>query len=118
MEQASEDSWRELSENILTDMKEWRRNHPKATVREIEEEVHARMSRLEAQMIQDTAEQSTSREWSGTGKQERPRCPVCQTPLHARGKRQRTLQGVGGQEVRLNREYGTCPNCRTGLFPP
>jgi hypothetical protein len=118
MEKASEEHWRELSENILTDVKEWRRSHPKATFREIEDEVHARLSRLEAQMIQDTAQESPSRAWSGRSQQERPTCPVCQAPLQARGKRERTLQGGGGQEMTLSREYGTCPNCQTGLFPP
>jgi hypothetical protein len=118
MEKATEGHWRELSEQILTDIKEWRRSHPQATFREIEDEVHTRMSRLEAQLIQDTAQESKSREWSGTSKQERPRCPVCNTPLQARGKRQRSLQGSGGQEVLLSRDYGTCPNCETGLFPP
>lgn len=118
MEKTPEEHWRELSEQILTDVKEWRRTHPKATFREIEDEVHARMSRLEAQLIQDTAEASKSRTWSGASLQERSTCSVCSTPLYARGKRVRKLQGAGGQEVRLNREYGTCPNCGTGLFPP
>jgi DNA repair exonuclease SbcCD ATPase subunit len=118
MDKAPEDHWRELSEHMLTDITEWRRGHPKATLREIEDEVRRRMSRLEAQLIQDTAQQSTSRAWSGANSQERPPCPVCGTPLHARGKRARKLQGAGGQEIRLNREYGTCPTCGTGLFPP
>ena len=118
MEQEPEEHWRVLSEQILTDVKEWRRSHPKATLREIEDEVHARMSRLEAQLIQDTAEASKSRTGSGVGPQEGPTCPVCGTPLHARGKRARKLQAAGGQAVTLNRDYGTCPNCGTGLFPP
>lgn len=118
MAQTNEEQWRELSEKILTDITEWRRSHPKATLREIEDEVHARMSRLEAQLIQDTAQQSQSRTWGGTSPQERPTCPVCPTPLQARGKRQRKLQGAGGQEITLSRDYGTCPNCGTGLFPP
>lgn len=118
MDKTPEEHWRDLSEQILTDITEWRRSHPKATLREIEDEVHIRMSRLEAQLIQDTAQQSKSRAWSGASPQERPTCPVCGTPLHARGKRQRKLQGAGGQEVTLNREYGTCPNGGTGLFPP
>lgn|SRR5512135_767869 len=118
MEKTPEEQWRESSEQILTDMKEWRRNHPKATLREIEDEVHSRMSRLEAQLIQDTAQESRSRTWSGASPQQRPTCLVCGTPLQARGKRQRTLQGAGGQEVTLTREYGTCPTCGTGLFPP
>ena len=33
-------------------------------------------------------------------------------------KRQRKLQGAGGQAVTLSREYGTCPSSGTGLFPP
>jgi hypothetical protein len=118
MDKTPEEHWRELSEQILTDITEWRRSHPKATLREIEDEVHLRMSRLEAQLIQDTAQQSKSRAWSGASPQERPTCPVCSIPLHARGKRARKLQGAGGQQVTLNREYGTCPNCGTGLFPP
>jgi hypothetical protein len=118
VDKTSEEHWRELSEQILTDMTEWRRSHPKATFREIEDEVHQRMSRLEAQLIQDTAQQSQSRTWSGTSPHERPICPVCQTPLQARGKRGRKLQGAAGQEVTLSREYGTCPTCGTGLFPP
>ena len=74
MEKATEDHWRELSEHILTDIKEWRRSHPKATFREIEDEVHTRMSRLEAQVLQDTAQESKSREWSRTSKQETKHC--------------------------------------------
>jgi hypothetical protein len=31
MDQTPEEQWRELSELILTEMSEWRRNHPKAT---------------------------------------------------------------------------------------
>lgn len=118
MDKATEEHWRDLSEHILTDIKEWRHSHPKATFREIEDEVHARMSRLEAQVLQDAAQASTSREWSGTSAQERPKCPVCQTPLQARGKQKRKLQGAEGQEVTLSRDYGTCPSCGTGLFPP
>jgi hypothetical protein len=72
--------WQSLSEQILTDIKEWRRAHPKATFREIEDEVHERMSRLEAQVLQDTAQESLSREWSGASEQERPKCPICSTP--------------------------------------
>jgi hypothetical protein len=107
MDKTTEEYWRELSEQILTERTEWRQSHPKATFREIEDEVHVRMSRLEAQLIQDTAQQSKSRTWSGASPQERPTCPVCHSPLHARGKRQRKLQGAGGQEVTLSRESGT-----------
>ena len=118
MDETSEEQWRELSEQILMGMKEWRKAHPKATLREIEDEVHGRMGRLEAQMIQETAHASSSREWSSAPAEERPTCPVCSTMLQGRGKRQRKLQAGRGEDVLLSREYGTCPTCGTGLFPP
>lgn len=118
MDKGSEDHWKQLSEEILFDMNEWRRGHPKATLYEIEEEVHSRMSRLEAHMIEATAHQSDQRTWTRKEAHDRPRCPVCQTPLQARGKHKRVLQAGGGQPVTLERTYGVCPSCGTGLFPP
>src|SRR5690348_5694133 len=74
--QETDHAWQQLSEQILTDIKAWRRAHPKATLREIEEEVHTRLSRLEAQVIQDAAEESTQRAWSRAAPTARPSCPV------------------------------------------
>ena len=118
MDEEMDQKWRALSEEILTDMKGWRKAHPKATFREIEKAVHERITRLEAQMVQDSAQASESREWSGKKEQDRPACPVCNTPLQARGKQSRQLQGAGGQTVELQRSYGTCPTCGVGFFPP
>jgi hypothetical protein len=114
----TQDAWLQKSEEILTDIKEWRRAHPKATFVEIEDEVHKRMMQLEAQVLQDAAQESSSREWRSSSGDEPPRCPSCAVPLHARGKHQRTLQGNGGQSVTLSRMYGTCPKCGESLFPP
>jgi hypothetical protein len=46
VDQEMDQDWQRLSEQILTDIKEWRRAHPKASFREIEQEVHERMSRV------------------------------------------------------------------------
>jgi len=105
------------SQEILSDIKEWRRAHPKATFVEIEDEVHRRLMELEAQVVQEAAQESTSRQWGRASKQEAPRCPKCDAPLQARGKRKRTLQGNGGQSVVLHRTYGTCPKCGESFFP-
>jgi hypothetical protein len=94
-----EQAWREKSVEILTDVKEWRRAHPKAAYVEIEEEVHRRMMELEAQVLQDVAQTSASREWGRTSGKQAPLCPKCAVPLQARGKQKRTLQGNGGQRV-------------------
>ena len=117
-EDMDQEGWLPKSEEILTDIKEWRRAHPKATFVEIEDEIHKRMMQLEAHLLQEAAQESTSREWGRTAGQERPLCPTCAVPLHARGKQKRTLQGNGGESVTLNRTYGTCPTCGESLFPP
>jgi hypothetical protein len=56
--------WRALSEEILFGLKEWREQHPKATLLEIEEEVNKQMSRLGAQVIQDAAQSSPAADWT------------------------------------------------------
>src|SRR5215471_20824810 len=112
-----EQDWVEKSQEILGDIKEWRRAHPKATFVEIEDEVHKRMMQLEAQVLQEAVQESSTREWRGRPTEEHPRCPKCQVPLKARGAHQRTLQGNGGQNVTLHRTYGMCPKCGESFFP-
>jgi len=110
-------NWIKKSEEILTDIKEWRQAHPKARFVEIEDEVHRGIMELEAQVLQDAAQASPSREWGRGSKQEAPQCPKCGVSLQARGKQKRTLQGNGGQSVSLSRTYGTCPKCGESFFP-
>lgn len=118
MEEEMDRHWRQLSEEVLTGMKEWRLAHPKATFCEIEQAVEERVNRLRARMLQDAALASEAREWTQGGTEQRPICPVCKTPLQARGKHTRQLQTTGGLDIKLSRSYGTCPTCGTGVFPP
>ncbi len=117
-EDLDEEGWVQKSEEILTDIKAWRRAHPKATFVEIEAEIHRRMMQLEAQVLQDAAQESSSRAWGRATGQEGPPGPTCGVPLQARGTHRRTLQGNGGERVTLTRTYGTCPSCGESLFPP
>ena len=110
--------WEALSAEILTGMKEWRRQHPRATLREIEEELSARMAQLQARMLQDVALASTAADLQATAAEARPLCPQCGTPLQPRGKHRRKLQAHGGEEVTLERDYAVCPRCQRGFFPP
>lgn len=110
--------WRELSEQVISGMRDWREGHPRATFREIETELDERLSRLRAKMLQDTALASNQADWSERPKAQRPTCPECGTPLVSRGKRTRHLQTDGGRDVALERTYGTCPKCGGGVFPP
>jgi hypothetical protein len=109
--------WRELSEEVITGMKEWRLQHPRATLSEIEAALDARLARLRARMLEDAALASAAADWKSAAGAA-PLCPECGKPLQARGGHPRQLQTHGGHSLTLQREYGVCPVCHTGLFPP
>lgn len=109
-------SWNGMSEEIISGIAEWRQQHPQATFRELEEEVDRRLAVMRAKMLADAALSSAQREWE-QGSQA-VRCPECGATLERKGKKKRKLQTRGGQEVELEREYGVCPACGQGIFPP
>jgi hypothetical protein len=109
-------NWSGLSEEIMQGVAEWREQHPKATFREIEAEIDKRLAGLRAQMISDTAMQSAQTEWeSGVAGVV---CSKCGETLEKKGKKKRKLETQGGRTVELIREYGVCPKCGQGIFPP
>jgi YgiT-type zinc finger domain-containing protein len=83
---------------------------------EIEAELDRRMSELRAKMLGDLAMQSSQSEWEGG--EDGPKCPKCGAKLEGKGKKKRKLQTTGGREVEIEREYGVCPACGAGIFPP
>jgi ribosomal protein S27AE len=99
-------------------MTQWREAHPKATLREIEDVVDAQIHQLRAQLIQELVQMGEEGEWSAGPAEARPRCERCGTALVWRGKQTRYLQTNGGEAIKLERRYGTCPQCGQGLFPP
>ena len=99
-------------------MTQWRKEHPKATLREIEEAVDERVNQLRAQLIQDVVQMAQTQAWSEIAQEERPKCRTCGQPLLARGERTRWIQTSGGEAIKLSRTYGTCPQCGQGVFPP
>jgi len=108
--------WQELSHGTMQGMARWRADHPKASLREIEKALDERITKLRAQILADAAQWSEMREWSqGT---EVPVCPDCQKALEFRLKGKRGLQTQGGHSIELEREYGICPSCGQGFFPP
>jgi len=109
-------SWNGLSEEIISGIAEWRQQHPKATFREIEAEVDKHLAVLRARMLSDAAIRSAQAEWDEASRE--VVCPDCGTRLEQKGIKKRKLQTRGGQEVALEREYGVCPKCGQGIFPP
>lgn len=111
-----EQGWRELSEEVIVGMREWREQHPRATMGEIEAVLDERLGRLRVRMLQDTALASRATDWRE--REEPGSCPECGAVLESRGQQVRRLQTHGGQEVVLERAYGECSACGAGLFPP
>ncbi len=110
--------WHELSEEVLSGMKEWRLQHPRATLHEIEAALDERLVRLRARMLEDAALASAAADWDRAAEAAAPKWPECGKGLQARGKHPHQVQTYGGQSLTLQREYGVCPVCHTGLFPP
>jgi uncharacterized protein with PIN domain len=67
-------------------------------------------------MLSDTAVYGEEERWRAGG--EGGVCPHCGAKLEKKGKKKRRLQTWGGREVELEREYGVCPECGQGIFPP
>lgn len=110
--------WQHEAEGILTGVREWRQQHPRATLREIEAAVDERLNVARAHLIEDLALTSRAANLSDKQLGERPRCPDCGTVLESRGRQRRSVQVHGGHALELEREYAACPVCQTGLFPP
>ncbi len=109
--------WHQLAEDVMTGMKEWRMQHPKATFREIEAALDERLARLRARMLEDALLVSRAADGEA-GDGANPVCPQCGTPLQGRGKEPRELTTQHDQVLRLERRYAICPKCDVGLFPP
>ena len=111
-----EAQWSQWSQEMYRGMQDWRAQHPHASLTAIEQELDRRLSAGRARLLEQVAEQSPATTWAG--REEAPRCRQCGTPLQARGRKRRRLKTQGGQEVVVQREYGVCPQCGQGLFPP
>lgn len=99
-------------------MEEWRHQHPKAPLQEIEEAVDERQAQVRAGVLEEVIQRSPQAHGGQQEQSERPTCEPCGQGLQRRGTQRRTWQTSGGQEITIERESGTCPACGHGLFPP
>jgi hypothetical protein len=109
-----ESLWHKLSEEVMSGMKEWRLQHPTATLSEIEEALDERLSGMRARMLEDLALASARRNIT-EGEVE---CVECGGKVESRGKRVRKLKTHHNKEITLSRAYGVCPGCGASFFPP
>jgi hypothetical protein len=114
--QTLQKQWQTLSLEVITGMAEWRLQHPRATFKEIETALDERLEQLRAKLLQEAALLSQARDWREGS--EAPRCPECGTALEGHTLKVRHLQTHGNQSIALERQYGVCPPCGSGFFPP
>ncbi len=115
---APEEQRRKALADLEAELTAWRRQHPKATLQEIEQVLDDRLAPVRADLLRELAQASTAADWRLAFGGEHPICPDCGTPLQPRGKHPRHMKTQGNQIVTLERQYGVCPACGTGLFPP
>jgi hypothetical protein len=110
--------WRTLNEEIMAAIQEWRLQHPKATLQEIETAIDARIAELRARMVEDVALASTAANVRQASPSGRPVCPQCGALVEPRGPRERQVRTHQGKTLRWRRSYVQCPACQVGFFPP
>jgi hypothetical protein len=118
MPKSARPQWQDLSNQVFTNIEDWRSHHPTATLRDIELALDEHLAPLRAQMLNDLALSSALRDIAALPAAQRPTCPHCQQPLEAQGQGQRTLTTKHEQTITLERSYATCPHCGQGFFPP
>ncbi len=110
--------WTALSEEILSGMKEWRLQHPHATLSEMEDALDERLSQLRAKLLQDMALASAATDWVADA-DTAPVCPECGGRVERYGGSPvRHLRTYGRREIALKRAYGRCSACGAEFFPP
>src|SRR5712692_1695478 len=111
--------WQAVSRAVEQELVGWRQAHPRATLAELEDVVSAAVSRLQARYLEDLAHASAARDLTAVAPEERPQCPACGEVLVARGRQERRVVTPRQREtLRLQRDYGVCPACHAGSFPP
>jgi predicted RNA-binding Zn-ribbon protein involved in translation (DUF1610 family) len=115
---ALEQRWAQEAEAILSGFKEWRLQHPRATLSQIEAALDERLARLRARLLEDAALASAAADLPALPPEARPRCPQCGQAMALRGPEARHLTTTYEQPLTLRRHYAVCPACDEAVFPP
>jgi NADH pyrophosphatase NudC (nudix superfamily) len=103
---------------IEADLTAWRRQHPTATLLEIEQALDSRLAQVRAELLNELAQASTAADWRQAPPMDQAVCPDCGMLLQPRGQHVRQVKTQGNQTITIERQYGVCPACGRGLFPP
>ena len=112
-----QEKWRDLQDKINAAIEEWRREHPEATLTEIEEAIDSRIAGVRTQMVEDMARRGRTARIRELPEEERPACPRCGQAAAANGKGRRKLKTFHGETIELERDQAYCIHCEMTFFP-
>jgi hypothetical protein len=98
--QINETLWRQLTQEVMTGLREWRLQYPQATLRESETEPDTRLNHMRARLLEDLALQSAAtdlprlRRAAPESRQSTPHPPNPQRSGHYAGAPPRRLPGL------------------------
>jgi DNA-directed RNA polymerase subunit RPC12/RpoP len=110
--------WEEIAEEALSGFREWRVQHPRATLTEIEAALDERWARVRARVVADAALASAAADLRPVPRAERPVCAGCGAAVELAGQEERTLTTTYNQPIVLERSATACPACGRRVFPP
>lgn len=111
-------SWGQLFAEAEEQMRQWRKEHKRATLTQIEQTVDAEMAQVRARIVEELALESELADLSSVESAKRPVCPTCGRRLSANGQGRRTLTTEYEQVISLERSRAYCPHCQVSFFPP
>lgn len=113
-----DEQWEEVAAEVLSGMKEWRMQHPKASLKEIERALDQQLGKMRVRMLRDAALASAAADMRAAEARERVVCQECGGRLVERGVAVRQLVTQQNQVLELERSYCVCSECGAGVFPP
>ena len=113
-----ESNWSQAAEGVMLEIRNWREQHPGATLTEIEAAVDGLWAKVRARLIQEAALAGEAEDIGQQGEDSCSWCSECGSRLESRGEKVRKLSAHHDQLIELRRSYGRRPVCETGVFPP
>lgn len=108
--------WTAETDAVVATIETWRRDHPRATLTEIEDAVDEQVARLRQHLVEESLQAHALGDEARSP--ERRVCPGCGGAMRSHGKKPRTLMTKQGGALELDRTFWRCPRCRAGFFPP
>ena len=112
-----EEKWQEAFIQVSHKARQWREQHRRAGLSDIEEMVDRELAQVRTQMVEDIAQASPMADIRRLASKERPVCPVCGGKVQANGYQRRRLVSQNEQGVKLRRSKAKCRECGTSFFP-